>query len=54
MVAMKAVVCQVPCERAVTSALDPGPDLGEGRLSAPGGDRPLRSGPACPKAALAP
>ena len=27
---------------------------GEGRLSAPGGDRPLRSGPACTKAALAP
>ena len=51
---MKAVVCQVPCGRAVTPAPELESALGEGRLAAPGGERPLRGGPACSKAALAP
>jgi hypothetical protein len=50
---MKAVVCQVPCELAVTPAPDPEPGPGEGRLTASGRDRRLRDDPARSKAALA-
>jgi hypothetical protein len=51
---MKAVVYQVPGERAVAPVADPEPGLGEGRRPASGRDRRLRDGLACPKAALAP
>jgi hypothetical protein len=51
---MKAVVYQVPGERAVTPVPDQEPSLGEGRLAASGRDRRLQDVLACPKPALAP
>jgi hypothetical protein len=51
---MKAVVYEVPCGLAVTSAPDPEPGPGERRLLASGRDRLLGgSAAACPKTAVA-
>jgi hypothetical protein len=51
---MKAVVYEVSCGLAVTSAPDPEPGHGEGRPLVSGRDRLPRNGSACLKAAVEP